>query len=251
LINRLYLKDCYLDTFKAKIIEKTTFVQPGSDKVQNFVILDQTAFYPESGGQLGDTGYLILGNNSFKVINTRQKQGKIIHELNSTDKLEIGMSIEGKIDWDRRHKLMRAHTAQHIISRYFQINFKAETVSSSLKTANCRLDLHPLGKISSDELTSLSGEINKKVAEKMPVTISFLPRENAIEFLKEKEYQTKYLDMVPSTVKEFRIVSINDYDWAACAGTHVKNTSEVGKIILLKTKNKGKLRERIIYSLTP
>ena len=161
------------------------------------------------------------------------------------------MSIEGKIDWDRRHKLMRVHTAQHIISRFFQINFKAETVSTSLKTTNCRLDLHPLGKISSDELTSLSAEINIKVAEKMHVTISFLPRENAIEFLKEKEYQTKYLDMVPSAVKEFRIISIDDYDWAACAGTHVKNTSEIGEITLLKTKNKGKLRERIIYSLTP
>ncbi len=251
MINRLYLNDCYLDTFKAKIIEKTTWVQPGSDEVQNFVILDQTAFYPESGGQLGDIGYLTSGKDSFKVTNTRQKQGKIIHELNSTERLEIGMSIEGKIDWDRRHKLMRVHTAQHIISRFFQINFKAETVSTSLKTANCRLDLHPLGKISSDELTSLSAEINEKVSEKMPVTISFLPRENAIEFLKKKEYQTKYLDMVPSTVKEFRIISINDYDWAACAGTHVKNTSEIGEITLLKTKNKGKLRERIIYSLTP
>lgn len=241
MIKRLYLYDCYLEAFKAKITEKT----------EKSVILDQTAFYPESGGQLGDKGYLILGKDSFKVTNTRQKQGKIIHELNSTDGLEIGMSIEAEIDWDRRHKLMRVHTAQHIISRFFQINFKAETVSTSLKTAKSRLDLHPLGKISSDELVSLSTEINKKVAENMSVTISFLSRENAIEFLKEKEYQTKYLDMVPSSVKEFRIISINDYDWAACAGTHVKNTSEIGKITLLKTKNKGKLRERIIYSLTP
>ncbi|MHA1968927.1 MAG: alanyl-tRNA editing protein [Candidatus Hodarchaeales archaeon] len=241
MINRLYLKDCYLDTFNAKIIDKNA----------TYVILDQTAFYPESGGQLGDTGYLMSGKNSFMVTNTRQKQGKILHELKSTEGLELGMSIKGKIEWDRRHKLMRVHTAQHIISRFFQINFKAETVSSSLKTATSRLDLHPLRKISSDELISLSAEINKKVAEKMLVTISFLPREEAIEFLKEKKYQTKYLGMVPSSVKEFRIVSINNYDWAACAGTHVKNTAEIGEINLLKTKNKGKQRERIIYSLVP
>ena len=238
---RLYLKDCYLKEFNAKIIDITS----------NGVILDQTSFYPESGGQLGDTGYLLSGKNSFKVTYTRQKQGKILHELNSTEGLELGMSIQGKLDWKQRNGQMRVHTAQHIISRYFQLNHKAETVSTHLKNTESRVDLHPIGKLSPENLSTISDEINEIFGRKMHVIISFLPREEAIEFLKEKEYQTKYLDMVPSSVKEFRIVSINDYDWAACAGTHVKNTAEIGKVSLNKTKNKGKLRERITYSLIP
>ena len=238
---RLYLKDCYLKEFTAKIIDLTS----------NGVILDQTSFYPLSGGQLGDNGILKTATNSYEVLNTIQKQGNIIHELNSLEKLEIGQSIQGKLDWKQRYGQMRVHTAQHIISRYFQLNHNAETVSTHLKNTESRVDLHPIGKLSPENLSTISDEINEIFGRKMHVIISFLPREEAIEFLKEKEYQTKYLDMVPSSVKEFRIVSINDYDWAACAGTHVKNTAEIGKVSLNKTKNKGKLRERIKYSLIP
>jgi Ser-tRNA(Ala) deacylase AlaX len=235
----LYLNDCYRETFSAKIIEKTS----------NGVILNQTAFYPESGGQLGDTGFLRSEKDSYEVTNTRQKHNKIIHELTSIEGLEVGNSVKGKLNWDRRHQQMRVHTAQHIISRFFQINYQAETISTHLKTTTSYVDLHPMSKISPDDLRSMSSEINKKFSENMPVVISFLPRKDAIEFLKEKEYQTKYLDMVPTSVKEFRIVSIDDYDWAACAGTHVKNTSEIGEVVFIKTKNKGKSRERIYYNL--
>ena len=239
--DRLYLNDCYLDTFGAKIIEKTS----------NGVILDQTAFYPESGGQLGDTGLLRSETDSYEVINTHQKHGRIIHVLSSLEGLEIGNSVKGELNWDRRYQQMRVHTAQHIISRFFQINYHAETISTHLKTTTSYVDLHPISKISPDELKSMASKINKRFSKNMPVTISFLPRKEAIEFLREKEYQTKYLDMVPSSINEFRIVTIDEYDWSACAGTHVKNTSEIGEVVFIKTKNKGKLRERISYNLIP
>jgi misacylated tRNA(Ala) deacylase len=106
-----------------------------------------------------------------------------------------------------------------------------------------------MSKITSEELKELSAQINEIISSNMPVSISFLPREEAIAFLREKEYQTKYLDMVPKSVQNFRIISIDDYDFAACAGTHVRNTSEIGQISLEKTENKGKLRERIYYTI--
>ncbi len=236
---RFYLNDCYIREFTAKVIELT----PG-------VILDRSAFYPEGGGQIGDQGVLKWeGGGKSAVINTRQRQNKVIHELESTEGLKVGMHIQGELNWNRRYQMMRAHTAQHVISRWFQINYQAETVSNQLKLTTNRLDLFPLAKISSNELEMISTQINGIISEKMPVSISFVPREEAKSFLKEKEYQTQYLDMVPKAVQEFRIISIDDYDWAACAGTHVNNSVEIGRISLDKTVNKGKQRERVYYSL--
>ncbi|MFW9902893.1 MAG: alanyl-tRNA editing protein [Candidatus Thorarchaeota archaeon] len=237
---RLYLTDCYLQRFTGKIIE----ILP------NGIVLDQSAFYPESGGQLGDQGKFKSDGEEILVTNTKQKQGKVIHELNSTEGLEIGMQLQGELDWRRRYQMMRAHTAQHCISRFFQINYTAETVSNKLKTSINRIDLSPLSKKTSEELKEITDQINKLISSNMPVSISFLPREKAIAFLKEKEYQIQYLDMVPKSVQNFRIISINNYDWAACAGTHVQNTSEIGLISLKKTENKGKMRERIYYTIS-
>lgn len=236
---RLYLKNCYLRDFSATITELTT----------KEAILDQTVFYPESGGQLGDQGLIKCDNLEWKITNTRLRKGKIVHELESIEGLSVGMQIRGKLDWNRRYLQMRAHTAQHVISRFFQVKYQAETVSNQLKTTSNRLDLHPLSKISSDELTAISAQINDLIARDWPVVISFLPRKEAIRFLQEKEYQTQYLNMVPKSVQEFRIISIDEWDWAACAGTHVRNTSEIGRISLDKTVNKGKHRERIYYTL--
>ena len=237
---RLYLTNCYTQKFDGEIIE----ILP------NGIVLDKSAFYPESGGQLGDKGILKSRNEErFVVKNTVQQRGKVIHEVESFNGLEIGMQVQGEIDWARRYQMMKTHTAQHCISRFFQINYKAETVSNKLKSTINRLDLSPLSKLPSEKLNEISAQINELLARNMPVSISFLPRREAINFLRQKEYQTKYLDMVPKSVQEFRIVSIGDYDFAACAGTHVQNTSEIGQVVLKKTENKGKLRERIYYCL--
>lgn len=237
---RLYLPDCYIRKFQGTIIK----ILPKG------IILDRSAFYPESGGQLGDQGILKLENGEIAVKNTRQQRGNVIHEVESIEGFEIGMQIQGELDWVRRYQMMRAHTAQHCISRFFQINYHAETVSNQLKTTINRLDLSPLLKLPSEKLNEISAQVNELLSSNMPVSISFLPRKEAIIFLNDKEYQTQYLDMVPKSVQHFRIVSVNDYDWAACAGTHVQNTSEIGHISLEKTVNKGKLRERIYYSLS-
>lgn len=238
---RIYFTDCYVKEFKASITE----VFP------NGIVLDRSAFYPEGGGQLGDQGKIFYGKGytELSVKNTRLKHGKVIHEVDSTKGLETGHPVKGVLDWERRYQQMRAHSAQHIISRYFQLNLKAETVSNQLKGTTCRLDLSPLTKLNREDLSNISEIINRIISEKMDISISFLNRNEAITFLKEKEYQVKYLNMVPESVKEFRIVSIDDYDWAACAGTHVRNSQEIGKITIEKTENKGKLRERIYYSL--
>ncbi len=235
---RLYLEDNYMKDFKTTLDKTTT----------DGLVLKETSFYPEGGGQPGDKGTLIINNHPIKVKNTRIKKGEIIHETDIQD-FSVGSEVEGKLNWEYRYELMRSHSAQHVISRYFQINFQSETVSTHLKQSKSRLDFQPLRKISPEELTEITIEINSILAKKLPILIKTLPREEAFAYLREKEYQTKYLEMVPKSVKSIRIISIGDYDFAACAGTHVKNTAEIGKISLISTKNKGKLRERIFYSV--
>jgi Ser-tRNA(Ala) deacylase AlaX len=210
--------------------------------------MDRTAFYPEGGGQLGDRGTLEYQNKAIKVTNTRLYKGKIVHEV-PEENFPLGVEVKGILDWDFRYKLMRAHSAQHVISRWFQLNYEAETVSTQLKYDKSRLDFQPLEKISSEQLETITFNINEILSQNLQITITSRPRKEAIEFLKQKNYQIKYLEMVPKSVRNFRIVTIGDYDFAACAGTHVKNTSEIGSISFLSTKNKGKLRERIFYTV--
>ncbi|MHA2282741.1 MAG: alanine--tRNA ligase-related protein [Promethearchaeota archaeon] len=132
---RLYLENSYLKEFKSQIIEITP----------KGVVLDKTAFYPESGGQVGDNGTLEIENRIINVTNTRLDKGRIIHEISNIE-IQLGTEVKGKINWDYRYKLMRSHSAQHVISRWFQLNLEAETVSTQLKYEKSRLDLHPLGK---------------------------------------------------------------------------------------------------------
>ena len=237
---RLYLEDNYLKEFDAQIIEITS----------EGVVLDKSAFYPEGGGQIGDNGTLIHDDRVIEVANTRLKKGKIIHETSGAD-FKVGNEVTGKLNWEHRYKLMRSHSAQHVISRWFQLNFNAETVSNKLKYDKSRLDLYPLSKITPDQLETITVKINEYLSQNLEISITSKPRNEAIEFLKQKEYQIKYLEMVPKSVQDFRIVTIGDYDFAACAGTHVKNTSEIGRVSLLRTKNKGKMRERIYYIVNP
>ena len=172
----------------------------------------------------------------------------VIHETESQD-FKVGSEVEGKLDWNYRYRLMRSHSAQHVISRYFQVNYQAETVSTQLKFEKSRLDFQPLRKITPEELKKITKNINMILAKNLPISIKALPREEAFSYLREKKYQTRYLEMVPKSIKFIRIISIGEYDFAACAGTHVKNTSEISKTSLISTKNKGKLRERIFYTV--
>ena len=235
---RIYNTDNYIKYFKSTLVKTT----------REGIILTKTCFYPEGGGQPGDRGTLIIKDQPIKVNNTRIKGGLVIHETESQD-FKVGSEVEGKLDWNYRYRLMRSHSAQHVISRYFQVNYQAETVSTQLKFEKSRLDFQPLRKITPEELKKITKNINMILAKNLPISIKALPREEAFSYLREKKYQTRYLEMVPKSIKFIRIISIGEYDFAACAGTHVKNTSEISKTSLISTKNKGKLRERIFYTV--
>jgi Ser-tRNA(Ala) deacylase AlaX len=236
----LYMKDNYIKDFEAEVLKA------GED----YLVLDKTAFYPQGGGQESDTGELEFNETILTVRKVKKEKGEVRHYLKDPSKMPSkGDVIHGRIDWDRRLTHMRYHTAIHVLTRYMQLHYDADCVGNNISTRNGRADFHPLGALSDDQLKVIQTEVNKIIKKELPVKIQFMPREEAITFLKKKGYQTDYIDMIPASVKTFRIISVDDYDYASCAGTHVKNTSEIKSIKVVKRRSMGKEKERIVLDL--
>ncbi|MBN2228899.1 MAG: alanyl-tRNA editing protein [Candidatus Thorarchaeota archaeon] len=234
----LHMKDNYLREFDAQVLET------GVD----YVILNCTAFYPEGGGQSSDTGFLSDGSREVRVKSVKKIEGRIHHVLEGSPFSE-GSKIHGQIDWDSRYKCMRFHTAQHVLSRYLQLNYGVETVGNSISPNESRADYAPLELFDDEMKREVEAGVNSILKDNIDVQILFMPRDEAISFLNEKGYQTRYLEMVPKSVREFRVLVIGDYDAASCAGTHVANTREIGEIRIGKSKNVGAGKRRIYFTL--
>ncbi len=234
----LHMNDNYLREFDASVISS------GED----YVVLDQTAFYPEGGGQSSDSGILSDGSRTVEVKEVRKIEGEIRHRLNGPS-FAVGAKLHGELDWEPRYESMRFHTAQHVLSRYLQLKYEVETVGNNIKPGESRADYSPLESFDDEMKREVEAAVNQKLNENIDVDISFMPRKEAMDFLNKRGYQTRYLDMVPKSVKEFRVLVIGNYDAASCAGTHVKNTSEVGGIQIGKSKNVGAGKRRIYFRL--
>jgi len=232
------MKDNYLKEFDARVLSS------GS----NYVVLDRTAFYPEGGGQSSDKGSLSDGSRVVTVTSVRKEEGEIRHNLDG-DSFVTGTAVRGEIDWSSRHRCMRFHTAQHILSRYLQLNYNLETVGNNITPDESRADYSPLESFDDEMKRKVETGVNAIIRQNLEVEIKFLPRSEAISFLEERGYQTRYLEMVPASVKEFRVLIIGDYDVASCAGTHVANTREIGGIQIGKSKNVGAGKRRIYFGL--
>ncbi len=234
----LHMSDNYAREFDATVI--------GSGA--GYVVLDKTAFYPEGGGQTSDHGELSDNERTLTVKEVRKIEGEIRHLVDGQS-FEIGASVQGVIDWARRYECMRFHTCQHVLSRYLQLNYGVETKGNNIKPGESRADYTPLESFDEEMKREVEAGVNAIMSQNLPVEIQNMPRAEAISFLEAKEYQTRYLEMVPKSVTEFRVLLIGDYDAASCAGTHVANTSEVGGIMIGKSKNVGAGVRRIYFKL--
>jgi Ser-tRNA(Ala) deacylase AlaX len=234
--NPLYLSDSYSRTCKANVIA----IKDGKQ-----VFLDQSVFYPRSGGQACDFGKLARGGEEFAVVAVSKTPDGIMHEV-SREGLVVGDEVECQIDWARRHRLMRMHTAGHVLA---SIMFKAGGIlitGNQLDIDKSRFDFS-MENFDRQAFQALVDKANAQLARNLDVEVSFLPREEALKV----EGAVKLAVALPPEIKELRMVKIGDVDYQADGGTHVRNTSEVGKIILLGAENKGKSNRRIYYALEP
>ncbi len=228
------MDDCYLKEFEAEV------KQVKDDK---FIVLDKTAFYPNGGGQPWDTGKMVVGSDEYNVVFTGKFSGEISHEVDKPG-LKVGDKVKCTIDWDRRHKLMRMHTAAHIVSAVFHKEAGALITGGNLDLEKSRADfnIENFDREKIDDYFRISNEI---VDKDIPIKIYSLSREEA-----EKDpAMFKLAKGLPEAIKTIRVVDIEGYDRQADGGTHVKSTIEVGKIKFLKAENKGKANRRVYYCL--
>ena len=234
----LHMQDNYLKEFDA------TITKVGDD----YIVLDKTAFYPEGGGQSSDQGVVSNERVSSKVRSVQKIEGEVRHLLEDQP-FSVEDTIHGVLDWERRYQCMRFHTCQHVLSRYLQLNYNVETKGNNIKPGESRADYTPLESFGEEMKREVEAGVNEILHQNLPVEIKFMPRDEAVAFLNERGYQTRYLEMVPKSVKMFRVLLIGDYDAASCAGTHVANTSEIGGIAIGKSKNVGAGVRRIYFKL--
>jgi misacylated tRNA(Ala) deacylase len=228
-----YMTDCYLKEFEAEVT-----------KVDGkFIVLDKTIFYPQSGGQVSDTGRLIKDNEEYKVVFAKKIGPDISHEVDK-EGLQVGDKIKGILDWEKRYILMRNHTAAHILCEVIHKDTGALITGNQLNIEKSRIDFS-LEQFDREKLHSYADKANEVINKDLPIKIYIMPREEAFKI----PTITKLANILPPEVKELRIVEIEGFDIQACGGTHVKSTKEVGELEIIGAENKGKNNRRVYYRL--
>jgi alanyl-tRNA synthetase len=219
---RLYYHDSFLYDFEAEVREVQEIPKPA-------LILDRTAFYPTSGGQVFDTGIISTENEKLKVTEVVDTEdGRVVHYLEAPSKsLQPGSKIRGEIDRTRRGDHMQQHTGQHVLSAAFVRLFNLPTVSFHMGDDYCSIDLDT-PTLSKDRIEAAERLANEIILENRPVDIRFVTREEAGKLGLRK--------LPPAERDELRLIDIHDFDLSACGGTHVNQTGQIGCVLLRKTE---------------
>jgi misacylated tRNA(Ala) deacylase len=217
-----------------------------TDVLPEGVVLDRTVFYARGGGQPGDTGRLRWDGGEARVTDTFRTAGGLVHALEGEPPAR-GTLVAAQIDWERRHLLMRTHTALHGLSGIIWTGYGAKVTGGNMEPGLARMDF---------ELDSMSGEFGREVETKLnaaleagrPVQVLFLPRAEA---LADPDLIRTKVSLIPEAVDPIRVIDIEGIDRQADGGTHVRSTAEVGPVLVVKTESKGKDFKRMRIALEP
>lgn len=215
------------------------------------IVLDQTAFYPGGGGQPADTGTLTTASgDAWRVTNLTKAGGSVVHlvEPPSPDAAwpQAGETLGGELDWERRYRLMRTHTALHVLCGVVFHDFGALVTGGNMGPDRARMDFE-LEEFTPERVAAIERRANEEIAAGRPVVVRTLPREAA--FAIPDLLRTK-INLLPEGITEVRTVEIVGLDLQADGGTHVANTREVGGMKVVGTRSKGRLNKRIEIELT-
>ena len=228
-------------TYKKEFQSKVTAVYPG------IVELEETAFYHLGGGQPSDKGTLNWEDGESIVYDVRKKN-RIRHMIEG-DLPEVGDSVNGKLNWDRRYTHMRMHTSQHLVSAIVSDLYDADTVGNQIGFDKSRIDFKPL-KLSMNEIDDLIDLANEYIAKDINVKISEANRTDLEGNPEIRSSMSSGLwKLLPKSVTRLRVISIGEIDVCPCAGTHVRSLKEIGKVEFVKRDNKGAGKQRLTYTL--
>ncbi len=234
----LYQTDSYLQVFDATVT--------AVDEENHGVILDRTAFYPGGGGQPADAGALVFGGATVPVLRARKAGADVVHLLPPEQPLpEPGRQVLGQLDWQRRYRLMRTHTALHILCGVVFRDYGALVTGGDMDPLQGRMDFE-FETMHKDLVQAIEAAVNREVANARPVRVDILPRAQAFQI--PDLIRTK-INLLPEGIQEVRVVEIVGLDLQADGGTHVANTSEVGQVRVVDYKSKGKINKRIYIEI--
>jgi misacylated tRNA(Ala) deacylase len=231
---KVFYQDSYQKTHHSEVVEV----------VDHGVILAATIFYPLGGGQPGDSGRLSINEREYRVVDTRfaEDRNNIIHLLEDEDlsAIHIGDPVDMEIDWERRHRLMRMHSSMHLLCSLIS----AQATGGAVGETSSRLDFDLQGQVIDKQ--QLTAELNALVEKALAVSIGSITDAE----LEQNPGLVRTMSVQPprghGTV---RTISIESTDYQPCGGTHVRNTAEIGELLVTSVKSKGKQNKRISLTL--
>jgi misacylated tRNA(Ala) deacylase len=228
----LYQEDSYIREFDATVLEVSG----------NEVVLDKTAFHDGMGGVQADSGFIEFAGERYAAT-AAHKGGEVVHVLDKTPAFKPGDVVRGVLDWDKRYRKMRLHTAAHILSAILYNKYNALITGGEITHEYARDDFNIEGDMAAvrrifEEAVAEANEIAKRGIE---VKVYWLPREEALKI----PGVVKLAEKMPPNLPQLRIVEIPGVDIQADGGPHVKNTREIGTIKILKIENRGKGKKRL------
>jgi len=234
----LFQVDSKIKEFESKVVS--------IDPETNGVVLEATAFYPGGGGQPADFGELIgQGGTVYKITKVKKNGGEVVHYVDGDSLPVVGDIVTGKIDWEHRYQLMRTHTALHILCGVIWRDYGVQVTGGNMDPLKGRLDFE-FEDFNKDLISEIEVKINAEVAAARDIRVAILPREEAFQI--PDLIRTK-INLLPEGIKEVRTIELVGLDLQADGGTHVQNTSEVGKLRISDYKSKGKANKRIYVEL--
>ncbi len=231
---QLYQTDGYIREFEAVV----TAVEGQA------VALDRTAFYPGGGGQPHDTGTLSWEGGSRPVVKVQKRGDDVWHTLEG-EAPPAGTAVRGLLDWERRYRLMRTHTALHVLCGVVWRDYGAQVTGGNMEPLQGRMDFE-FETMHKDLVAEIEANVNAEIAQERPVRVAILPREAAFQI--PDLIRTK-INLLPPQIQEVRTVEIVGLDLQADGGTHVAGTGEVGRVRVVDYKSKGAINKRIYIEL--
>jgi misacylated tRNA(Ala) deacylase len=208
------------------------------------VALDRTAFYPGGGGQPHDGGTLAWEGGSARVIKVKKQGGEVWHTLEGDVPAE-GTRVQGSLDWTRRYRLMRTHTALHVLCGVVWRDYGASVTGGNMEPLKGRMDFE-FETMRKELVSEIEASVNAEIKKEHDVRVQVLPREQAFQI--PDLIRTK-INLLPPQIQEVRTVELVGLDLQADGGTHVANTREVGPVRVVDYKSKGAINKRIYVEL--
>ncbi len=230
---KVFYQDSYLKTLSSEVVEV----------LDEGLILAATIFYPLGGGQPGDTGRLTINGREYRVTDTRyaDDRERIVHFVDGdTGAIRVGDRVDMEIDWERRYRLMRMHTSMHLLCALID----AKATGGAVGESESRLDFDLQGQTVDKE--QLTRDLNTLIERAIPVTVGSITDE---ELDRNPDLVRTMSVQPPRGAGTVRTISVENTDYQPCGGTHVRNTSEIGQLVVTALKNKGKQNKRVSLAL--